>query len=668
MSEQLLANTFLYLTNAIVYGTLTFFLWRFYRGFGRQYVKYWLLSLSALAASQLFQAFKAYNALLPETHLYQYILEALYQSSYFVFVGLFAGGLYSAQTKVRFQRRTLALVTGLLISVAWLLTSMFAFTDAHLYDRFFMRETLPAFIFAIMYFAIAYALYRAQSKHFSNRIMMILCSTFGARYFLFSMFSTLALTEPWFNQVQRFVVYFDIGSHAVIGFSMLIWMQGAERSAAVTARNKAQYLGQHDSLTGSLNREQVLEKMPEAMADADARNNKLCIFLMDIKRFKFVNDTYGLKTGDYILGVIATRLKESLFKPRIVGRLSGDSFIYVFEYSNEAQITKALSHLHELIARPYIYEHKEIMLQCSIGYSQYPEHADNAESLLQLSNLALFHAESRNEASKQFSHDMQVKGRHLLEMEKSVKLAMKNDEFELYFQPQLNLLTNKLEGVEALVRWNHPVDGFLTPANFLDDIEALALNSEFDNYVLDKACQAISRWHNDYRKWVTVAVNITAVEFQDPLFVGKIQTLLLKYDVPPNYLELEITENVVMTDLESAMDTIVTLQSMGIKVSIDDFGTGYSSLAYLRNLPIDKIKIDRSFIQEVAENDSDLTIVDSMIKLSHGLGKRVLAEGVETQTQLNVLRKLNCDAVQGYFISKPISELSLVNYFKRKSA
>ncbi|REL34066.1 putative bifunctional diguanylate cyclase/phosphodiesterase [Thalassotalea euphylliae] len=665
MNEQLVANTFLYLTNAIVFGVLSFLLWQFYRGFGSKHVRLWQFSLQALTTSQLAMCVKAYTVLSSPTSLSQVLLEGIYQSSYFVFVCLFLIGLYIAQTQKSLARKHIVVITGASFLFAWLITLIYAFADGHVYDRFFMRETVPQFLFGIAYIGMAFFSYRTPPAHVSSRIMQISFVIYGLRYFVFSMLSTVMIAEVWFSHVIRFFNFFDIGSHAVIGFSMLIWMQGAERATAKSATNKAQYLGRHDSLTGSLNREQVMEKMPELMRTAGLNGKKLSIFLLDIKRFKFVNDTYGLKTGDFILGEIARRLRDSLFQPQIVGRLSGDSFVYVFEFEQRQQIPRALSHLHELIARPYQYDGQDIMLQCSIGYSFYPEHAEKAETLLQLSNLALFHAESRNEASKQYSDDMQVQGRHLLAMEKAIKLAMERDEFELYFQPQLNLLTNKLEGVEALIRWNHPTDGLLSPDRFLPDIDALALNSVFDNYVLDKACRAIARWHQAYHRWITVAVNITAVEFQDPKFVSKIQTLLLRYDLPPNYLELEITENVVMTDLQSAMDTIVELQTMGIKVSIDDFGTGYSSLAYLRNLPIDKIKIDRSFVNEMAENDSDLTIVKSMVRLSHGLGKRVLAEGVETQTQLDILRTLNCDAVQGYFISKPICEADLVKYFKR---
>lgn len=191
------------------------------------------------------------------------------------------------------------------------------------------------------------------------------------------------------------------------------------------------------------------------------------------------------------------------------------------------------------------------------------------------------------------------------------------------------------------------------------------MSRTLDHYVLDLAAQKAAYWLKTYKRRITIAVNVTSVEFQDPQFVGYIQSLLYQYEIPPSCLELEITENVVITDIDSVMDTIVTLQNLGIKVSIDDFGTGYSSLAYLRKLPIDKIKIDRSFIADVANNDSDITIVKSMIKLSHGLGKRVLAEGVEDKNQLDLLRKLGCDAVQGYYIAKPLSENDLAKYLDR---
>ena len=441
---------------------------------------------------------------------------------------------------------------------------------------------------------------------------------------------------------------------------------GGERHVAATAINRAKYLDKHDALTGVLNREQVLEKLTNEMKYPQGKAQKLCVYLLDIKGFKFVNDTYGLKVGDLILGEIAGRLNHSLLKPKVVGRLSGDSFMYVIDYTNEQQQLTAARHLHALINRPYQVSQQEVHLQCSVGYCDFPADADNADDLLKKANLALFQAESNNIQSVKYEAGMQSHGRHLLVMAKEIRQAITNEELILHFQPQLNLKNNRLEAAEVLVRWQHPDKGLLAPGQFFDDIEALNLFSELDNYVLEKTCQTIARWYVTYKRRVPLAINITAVEFQADNFISTIQSLLMKYEIPPIYLELEVTENVFITDIELVMNTIIILQNMGIKVSIDDFGTGYSSLAYLRKLPIDKIKIDRSFIQEVASNDSDLTIVKTMVELSHGLGKRVLAEGVETREQLQLLRNIGCDAVQGYFISKPIAEEEFSKYLKRK--
>ncbi|MCI2284851.1 bifunctional diguanylate cyclase/phosphodiesterase [Colwellia sp. MSW7] len=482
------------------------------------------------------------------------------------------------------------------------------------------------------------------------------------------MFITLiGITESWFNQIELLLLYFDVGAYIILGFILLLWMQGTERNMAVNAISRAQYLGKHDSLTGALNRGQVMEKLSESIIIAEEKTNQLAIFLLDIKQFKFINDTYGLKTGDFILGEIANRLNNSMLLPQAVGRLSGDSFMFVVEFNESVSLNKIAEHLHQLISHPYTDEHQEVNIQASVGYCTYPDNGDNAEDLLQNANLALHHAETNNIATIAFESGMQAEGRRLVLKEKELKAAILNDEFVLYYQPQLNLITNRLEGVEALVRWQHPEKGLLQPASFLKDIEALYMNSEFDNYILNKACSANARWYQQFKRRIAIAVNITAVEFQDPKLVSNIQAILLEKKLSPKYLELEITENVVMTDITAAMNTISALQNMGIKVSIDDFGTGYSSLAYLRKLPIDTIKIDRSFIAEVATNDSDLTIVKSMINLSQGLGKRVLAEGVENKDQLNVLRNLGCDAVQGYFIDKPLPEEKLITYLTRKS-
>jgi diguanylate cyclase (GGDEF)-like protein len=589
------------------------------------------------------------------------------QVALYLFLAFLLLGLYNAKLRLQPSKRIVVSVVCLAILIGISTSSIYAFDESNVFNRFYMKVSLQNFIFACCLLGASFYLFVDKVPHFSSKVLLGFFLVMGIRYLFFSFVSIIALTEPWFNQFSLYLLFFDIGAHSVLGFILLIWMQGAERNMAVNAISRAQYLGKHDSLTGALNRTQVMAKLSEAIVVADDQSYQLAIFLIDIKQFKFINDSYGLKTGDFILGEVAKRLNNSILLPKAVGRLSGDSFMFVIEYHNSTSLNRVPLHLHQIINRPYQYNNQEVSIQASVGFCTFPENGKNAEELLQKANLALHHAETNNLPTIAFEPGMQAEGRRLLLKENELKNAINNDEFVLYYQPHLNLLTNRLEGVEALVRWEHPEKGLLPPGYFLDDIDTLNMNSEFDNYILNKACSANARWFQKYKRRVAIAVNITAVEFQDPQLVSKIQELLLVNNLPPKYLELEITENVVMTDIDTAMTTIITLQNMGIKVSIDDFGTGYSSLAYLRKLPIDKIKIDRSFITEVATNDSDLTIVKSMIKLSHGLGKRVLAEGVDNKDQLNLLRNRGCDAVQGFFIDKPLPENKLVTYLTRKT-
>ncbi len=665
MGEKDFYHNLLFSVEAIVFGLLTALLYMYYRGLGRQYVKYWMLSLLSLSAHQVCLAIETQLTNLSVISIEKVILTCFIQFSLYFHLSALLLGIYSAAS----NKKTSESLTysAFIFSAILALTStlLYGFEVSEVYNRFYLRESLPAFVMGCGLLVTAFYLFNSSKKYFSTRVFIFYCVVMGLRYIFFSFLSIVLINEYWFRELTEVLIYFDMGAFTILAFSMLIWMQGAERNIAISAMNKAQYLGKHDSLTGALNRQQVMEKLPLIIQKSESSQRNLAVFLLDIKRFKFVNDTYGLKVGDAILGEIASRLDGSIFLPQVIGRLSGDSFVFVIDGVDEKQQVAAIDHLHGLINRAYYIKQHKVLLQCSIGYCLYPQDGMLAEDLLQKANLALAQAESQNIATVKYIEGMQSHGRRLLAMEKEIRHGFEKHEFVLYYQPQLNLLNNRIEGFEALVRWQHPNRGLLQPADFLPDIESLNLFSDLDSYVLEEACQGIARWYKAYNRRVTVAVNITAVEFQDPKLIENIQALLFKYQIPPRCLDLEITENVVITEMKTAMNTIVTLQNMGIKVSIDDFGTGYSSLAYLRKLPIDKIKIDKSFIEEVESNDSDFTIVKSMVELSHGLGKRVLAEGVETEEQLRLLRNIGCDAVQGYYVSKPVPENDLKKYFIR---
>ncbi|QOL25998.1 EAL domain-containing protein [Thalassotalea sp. LPB0316] len=666
MAEQFFTSPLLYFVETMVLMILAFFLFMFYRGFGRTYVKLWVIALGWLVVNRLVLLLMIFLDITKATDPILIGLTFLNKLSFNLSTLMLFWAIYKAVSGSDIIPRRLWGTIFLVTLFTFFSVILFAFDDYATFNRLYLRESLNAFIVGCGFLASSFWLFNQPKSFFASRIFMWLFLALGFRFVSYSLASVMLLGTDYFGDIVRAILVFDSGAYAVLGYAMLIWMQGAERNIAITAINRAQYLGKHDQLTGALNREQVLEKLPFAMEKSQQSGARLAIYLIDIKRFKFINDTYGLSAGDYILAQVAIRLSQSVLLPDVVGRLSGDSFVFAIEIHELSQLSKAADHIHDIISAPYEYQEHNIELKASVGYSLYPDHGDDEEDLLKKANLALFHAETESIASVQYIEGMQAKGRELMAIEKELNHAFENNEFILYFQPQLNLYSNKLEGVEALVRWQHPEKGLLAPGQFLDKIEQLSMNRELDHYVLELSAQKIQHWLKEFKRRVTIAVNVTSVEFQDPQFVGYIQSLLYQYQIPPSSIELEITENVVINDIESVMDTIIKLQNLGIRVSIDDFGTGYSSLAYLRKLPIDKIKIDRSFIQEVANNDSDVTIVKSMIKLSHGLGKRVLAEGVEDANQLQLLRKLGCDAVQGYYIAKPLPEEELTKFLSRR--
>lgn len=491
-------------------------------------MKFWLYSLVSLSCYYASSAMVG-NSEINKTSTYlQLVVEQIQQVGLYLFLTFLLLGLYSAKRREQPTKRLVFTAVSLAVLIGLCTASFYYFDANKLFNHFYLKVSLQNFIFASCLLMASFYLFIDKVAHFSSNILFGFFLVLGVRHLFYLLISIIGLTESWFNQFGLFLLYFDVGAHSVLGFILLLWMQGTERNMAVNAISRAQYLGMHDSLTGALNRGQVMEKLSEAIISASEQSYQLAIFLIDIKQFKFINDTYGLKTGDFILGEIAKRLNNSMLLPKAVGRLSGDSFMFVIEYNDVALLKKIPEHLHQLINHPYTDNNQEVSLQASIGFCTYPENGEKAEDLLQNANLALHHAETNNLPTIAFELGMQAEGRRLVLKEKELKAAILNDEFVLYYQPQLNLISNRLEGVEALVRWQHPEKGLLQPASFLNDIEALYMNSEFDNYILNKACSANARWYQKYKRRIAIAVNITAGEFQDPHLVSNIQTLLLE--------------------------------------------------------------------------------------------------------------------------------------------
>lgn len=451
--------------------------------------------------------------------------------------------------------------------------------------------------------------------------------------------------------------YFNMVSLVLVVLGITIWLLDTERHQAIRALQEAEFLGSHDALTKLPNREELITKLPLFIDSCRANERHLTIVMLGVDRFKAINDTLGMRGGDRVLVEISERLKSLPYRHIYQARISGDVFVLVFDHLKRLSLLEDLGkRIHDRMQETMLIDGRELQVSCSIGVSRYPQHGSRAEALLSKANIALANAKiADNPSVMVYRRGMDEHYIRLADMEPELRRAFANNEFFVQLQPIYSGRRQTLTAFEALVRWQHPTRGLLGPGEFLPFIEQLGMISELDDWVLEHCAKLIHQWRKEGERTVPIAVNLGARQFQTNRLSAHVRHLLKVYELKPTDLELEITENIAVSDMTTGLNVLSELRDLGIRVSIDDFGTGYSSLSYLRRLPIDRIKIDRSFIHEMLEGDSNLTIVRTLIQLSHGLRKTVIAEGVETHDQLATLLDLGCDSAQGYLLSPPVN-------------
>jgi diguanylate cyclase (GGDEF)-like protein/PAS domain S-box-containing protein len=439
----------------------------------------------------------------------------------------------------------------------------------------------------------------------------------------------------------------------------------------VTARREAEQkvyrLAYFDPLTGLPNRLSFSERLEREIYRARRSNEKLGILFLDMDGFKNINDTMGHGTGDLLLQWVADRLRLSVraadmvarvdaVEPHIeLARLGGDEFTVLVPHLEKAEDVLGVAHrIHEQLRRPFQLEGREVVLPTSIGISVYPDDGEDGATLLKHADTAMYHAKDEGRDNCQFySASLTQQALRRLDLENSLRRALDRDEFFLMYQPQLDLATGCVESVEALIRWQHPERGLMAPAEFIPAAEENGLIVPIGEWVMRKACADAMRWNAEGHA-LRVAVNLSARQFRDPRLAERIEAILAESGLPAERLELEVTEGSLMEDTESTLSTLKRLREVGVRLSLDDFGTGYSSLSYLKRLPLNNLKVDRSFVRGLPHDHDNLAIVRAILSMAQNLGFTVTAEGVETVEQARCLRDFNCELLQGYFIGRPV--------------
>lgn len=435
------------------------------------------------------------------------------------------------------------------------------------------------------------------------------------------------------------------------------------------AEEMLRYYACHDSLTELGNRNLFNEQLYKAIARAQRYQCQFGVMFIDLDRFKNINDTLGHDIGDKLLQSLAKRIKKCLRSADVIARWGGDEFtILLSEIKHSEDASIVAERIFESLKKPFQIMENQLYGHLSIGIAIYPQDGDNLETLLKNADIALYRMKDEGGNNYQYYNpSMNQKKTELLRMEGYLYEAIKQNQLELYYQPQINVKTNKILGMEALIRWHHPILGTVSPAQFIPIAEQTGLIKSIGEWVLFTACKQNKKWQNLGLPPLQVAVNLSPRQFQQQNLVSRFNEILKQTELDPKYLELEITESIIIKHPELAQHILNQLKNLGISISMDDFGTGYSSLGYLKKFPFKKIKIDQSFVKELKNEPEDIAIISAVITLGKGFDLQVVAEGIETLEQLNLLKELQCEIMQGYYFSHPLPVEEATNFIKSAS-
>ena len=445
-----------------------------------------------------------------------------------------------------------------------------------------------------------------------------------------------------------------------------IWMIN-DLNELKLAEEKALFLSHHDALTRLPNHQLLKDRLQQAIAFADKSRSVMALLVIDIDRFKTFNDSLGYGIGNELLISIARRLSEFVRETDTVSRQGGEEFLlFLPDLDSATSCVRFIDKLMRELAQPITLSGQEISLSASVGIALYPQDGADFETLLKKADMAMYRAKSGGRNTYRFFNEQMNEGAiEQLTLSVGLRKALDAAQFQLYYQPQIEIGSNRLIGAEALIRWCHPERGMIPPGQFIPVAESSGLIVAIGDWVLQEACREVARWQAAGMSQPLVAVNLSALQFAHGNIEKSVANAIHEAGIAPTMLELELTESIMMHDTENVLASVQRLKETGVSLSIDDFGTGYSSLSYLKRFAVDKLKIDQSFVRELLTDQSDATIVHAIIQMAHNLGLRTIAEGVETAAVLEQLQAYGCDEVQGYYLAKPMPADAFMVYLQQ---
>jgi len=509
-------------------------------------------------------------------------------------------------------------------------------------------------------------------------VFALILATLLSSYFQFGKISVTTIIEAqktnitlWFMDAMPFIfAFWGQYTSSIMAYeaSAMVMDQTADlRNLTVALEHKAAHDATHDTITDLPNRILLLDRLEQAIQTVRRQKSMLALLILDIDNFKEINETLGHFSGDRILKQIVSRLRGVVRKSDTLARMGGDEFAIILPMvPKEEDIIHVIKKIQKIFIEPFSLEGLSLEVQYCIGVAIFPQHGKEVDTIIQRANVAQCAAQQSFHKFVIYSSNLDKQSPHRLTMTGELRQAIENDELVLHFQPKINVQSNSVTGVEALVRWQHPEHGFMPPDDFIPVAERTGLIKPLSIWVLNHALGQGEKWHKQNLK-LNIAINLSPTTFLDPELPDLIIGMLSLYDIPADFVTLEITEGCMIKNPDLAMEILNQLTNKGIKVSIDDFGTGYSSLVYLKQMPANEVKIDKSFVTDMLKNENDAVIVKSIIDLGHNLGLKVVAEGVEDMKTAIQLKSLGCDLLQGFYFSKPLSSDNFLNWLSEKN-